>query len=258
MKNYLLIAALAAFLPAISAQAAIISNGTLETTVGQNGSISGNSTYTLDGSGNVTEGGTDIGLDAGAWLWTRLSKGFEYSSTGGNGGGGAFVETSVNNMNGKPRAVAFFADDSKSSTGQYDFAMDVFFNDTNDGDSLLNVELYAWNSGDTAPGLSVGGATADDNTYNVTNLGGSTTILNNVQVTSGSITASTWTNVSLGSVDLGTGYDSYAWRIGMVGAEPGDEVAFDNVTVTAVPEPSAFGLLAGLTAFAWMALRRRK
>jgi hypothetical protein len=45
------------------------------------------------------------------------------------------------------------------------------------------------------------------------------------------ITEAAWTAVSLGSIDLGIGYNYYAWRIGVVGANDGDQYAIDNVGV---------------------------
>jgi len=37
--------------------------------------------------------------------------------------------------------------------------------------------------------------------------------------------------VNLGALDLGDGYDFYAWRIGIVSATVDDRFAFDNVHI---------------------------
>lgn len=171
---------------------------------------------------------------ANQWVWSDLSRGFEYNADGGAGGvsDGAFVQSAADDFNQKPRAVLYFADDNKLTTGPLDFGIDVFFQD-NTVDNALQflVELYAWNDSDLSPLLSAGGGTGNDPTYNLTDLGDSITILN-TQVLATSVTSSTWTTIPLGSADVGTGFDNYAWRIGVMGATPTDTFAFDNVTVT--------------------------
>jgi hypothetical protein len=106
--------------------------------------------------------------------------------------------------------------------------MDVFLDDNSASNALtFLVELYAWNSGQTGPKLSLGGPTANVATYNVTTLGGAQTILN-ARIAATSVADAAWQTVTLGKVDLGSGYDFYAWRIGVMGQTNGDGFAFDN------------------------------
>lgn len=72
-------------------------------------------------------------------------------------------------------------------------------------------------------------------------------------------TAGEWKTVTVtGSLDLATGYDFYAWRVGVVGADgtDGDIASFDNITV--VPEPGTFALLAEFTGLISVMIRRRR
>ncbi|MCC5844359.1 MAG: PEP-CTERM sorting domain-containing protein [Verrucomicrobia bacterium] len=264
MKNTHITAALAVFLSAITTQASIITNGNLETQVNkETKSITavGTNVYFLDPeldvsvSSGVTSGsGEKTDTSANEWLWTQMNGGFQYSETGGVGGGGAFI---ANDQRTNPRAVGFFADDGKASTGLYDFSMDVYFDTHESRNPIFNVELYAWNDGDNRPRLTMGGAPPDngDFAYNDSHFGDAVAILDNVQIASDSVTASTWTTISLGSYDLGGGYDFYAWRIGVVGADGNDDYRFDNVT--AIPEPSSLMLMA-LAGLSLYGLRFRK
>lgn len=259
--NKSLLSAAATILPLITSHAAIISNGDLNTAITQYGSAAGNSTYTIDGVGNVTENAVDTLVDVDEWVWASVTRGFEYSATGGDTGeGGAFIQSAGDDFNQKPRAVLQFAQDSQATTGDVSISMDVFFDDNSAANALFfNIELFAWDSGDIAPGLSVAGATGNDATYNVTSAGEATLLLNNVQLAASSFTDATWETASIASsLDLGVGYDFYAWRIGVVGGTPGDTFAFDNLTVTAIPEPDTYALLASLTGFTFIMLRRRQ
>ena len=225
-------------------EGAVVSNGDLNKAVGQYGSTRGNSGYYLDTStGNVLEDQTissaggianaDTGVDAGQWVWSTLTRGLAYDGSGGDSGeGGAFVAYSPGDpFNQKPRAVAQFASDGGATVGLQTICMDVFLDDNSAANALLfDVEVYAWNGGEIGPKLSLGGATGNDPTYNHTILGDAVTLLN-TQVLASSVADATWEKVTLGSVDLGAGYDYYAWRIGVMGATNGDDFAFDNIIV---------------------------
>lgn len=260
MKKIALFTTTAFVLSAFHAHAAIIANGNFNTAVSQNSSFAGNSEFTLNTTTfDVEEDGSDTGVNAGEWVWTNLTRGFEYSGTGGDTGeGGALVNYSGgDSFNQKPRGVAQFSNDGSATTGSQTISMDVFMDDNTASNALsFIVELYAWNSGDTGPLLSLGGATANDSSYNVTTLGDATTILNTI-VTAASVSDAAWDTVTLGSVDLGTGYDYYAWRIGAMGQTDGDAYAFDNISVvSAIPEPSAI-VLFSIAGVMLLLLRRR-
>ncbi|CAA7172135.1 Unannotated, partial [Lentimonas sp. CC21] len=158
----------------------------------------------------------------------------DYSATGGNGGGGGFVMDPATNLNNKPRAIMQFVDDGKATTGVVSITLDFKFNLTGTG-MFGNIELYGWNDGQTGPELSAGGPNANDPTYNVTNLGDATNLLGGtgVQIAASSFTADEWGTATIASsLDLGTGYDFYAWRVGIVGADgPNDLASFDNLIV---------------------------
>jgi hypothetical protein len=241
-----------------SAHAALITNGDLETSVSNFGDNAGDSEYSLDASNNVfVSGGSvpngDTGLDANEWVSTSLSRAFNWSATGGNGGTGGFVADG-NAGNEKPRAVGFFADDGGATTGIVDISIDIFLSQAS---QFMQVELWGWDNGETGPELSWGGPDANLTNYNVTTLNDATSLL---AASADTATLDTWTTVDLGSVDLGTGgYDHYAWRIGIVGStsSTSDGYAFDNVTVAPIPEPSSLALMAvGLGAC--LLLRRRR
>lgn len=211
---------------------ALISNGRLDQIVGQYSGIAGNSEYTLDTTTlNILENGSDTGVDANAWLWSALTRGFSYdASGGGTGQGGAFVGSS--DFNQKPRAVAQFATDGKTTQSWQSIKMDVLMDDNTASNALtLLVELYAWNTGELGPQISLGGGTVNDPSYNVTNLNDAATLLNTT-IAATAVGDATWETFDLGNVDLGSGYDYYAWRIGIMGAEIGDNFAFDNLTVS--------------------------
>ena len=220
--------------PAASPAGGIISNGDLNAAVPTAGSGLGSTAYTVDASDNVTEGGADIGRDTNQWVRSALTRGFAYSASGGSSGDGSFVQESSDTFNEKPRAVLQFAKDGKTTTGSAKIEMDVYFDDNDvDNDLYFNVELYAWNDGETAPALSTGGGTADTNSYNVTTLNDAVALLDNVQLAASDFSDATWTTATVSdSVALGGGYDYYAWRIGVVGASVGDNFAFENLEVS--------------------------
>ena len=221
-----------------SATGSIISNGRLNTVVSQYPSSLGDSAYYLDPTTLVvfeqrpTGSPINTGREAGTWLWSTLTRGFAYSANGGAGGtgDGAFVSyTPGDPFNQRPRAVAQFAADNKTTRGSQTLRMDVFMDDNSASDPLtFLVELYAWNSGQTGPKLSLGGGSANNATYNSTVLGNAQTILK-TQIAAASVPDAAWQTATLGTVDLGNGYDFYAWRIGMMGQTTGDAFAFDNV-----------------------------
>jgi hypothetical protein len=216
----------------------IISNGSLDQAVTQYGSSKGDTGYFLDASTlNVLEQPTtgspvDTGRIAGEWVWTTLTRGFAYNPDGRATGNGAFGAYSPGDpYNQRPRAVAQFAANYKSTTGQQPLQLDVFLDDNSATNPLtLIVELYGWNTGQTGPRLSLGGSTANVPTYNVTSLGNARTVLN-AQIPAGTVADANWQTVTLGPLDLGAGHDFYAWRIGVMGHSPGDVYSFDNLRV---------------------------
>ena len=170
---------------------------------------------------------------ANQWVWSSLTRGFAYDPDGGaNGAGdGAFVQTAVNLVE-NPRAVLYFVDDNKLTTGLVNFGLDAFFDDNSEDNPLqFIVEVYAWDDNQIAPSLSAGGPTPNDPNYNLTDLGEAVSILQ-AQVIASDIDDATWQTSALGSAIVGDGYDNYVWRIGILGATDGDFFAFDNVTTT--------------------------
>lgn len=233
---------------ATSASAAIVANGDFETTVtelsgygnGDSGFALNTTTFNIEVVVGTNPGETPAKVNE--WVWPDLTKVPAYSETGGKDGGGGFIQ-SGDEPNGKARGTLQHADDGQATTGLVDVSIDVFFNEASGSELSLYVELYAWNSGDTSPALSLGGGTSDSTDYNVTTLNGASTLLTN-QVFASNVTPSTWTTISLAdNLDLGTGNDYYSWRIGVVGEDTdGDIFAFDNVTV--IPEPATLGMIA--------------
>lgn len=232
----------AALFMAVCAQSAVIYNGDLSAPVNKEGNNGGKTIYFLDAStekvnyyvtGESTNT-TTVGVSE--WMISKVSRGFEYSRTGGVTGDGAFVQHSDNAFNGKPRSVFQFAKDNKATKGSIDIKIDVFLDDNSSGADTLSfwVDLYAWNTGEDGVCLSVWEKSLD-------NLGtDAVTLLDTVVLSSGTIANAAWTTVDVGTIDLGTGYDYYAWRISVLGAGVDDIFAFDNVVV---PEPATMGLL---------------
>ncbi|BCX50329.1 hypothetical protein HAHE_42370 [Haloferula helveola] len=218
-------------------------NGDLNLPVGVvGGTGDGAAAFSFDPLSNeVLYNGTGTGRGSNEWIEAGSTRGFTYSPDGGAGGSGdgAFIEDTALSFNQKPRAVFYFVDDDKQSTGLLEFGIDVFFEDNSPANPLqFLIELYGWDDGQAGPALSWGGPNANDPTYNVTALGDAVTILSN-PVLASSIAAGTWQTVSLGSADVGSGYDNYAWRIGVLGATDGDTFGFDNLTVSTGAAPEA-------------------
>ncbi len=250
-------AILAALWIAGTASAALITNGDLEVQpTSPSGATydQGNSRWYLGDDDNQyrapnTGSFIDTGLDANEWGFEpALTRGFQYSTTGGNGGGGGWVNDNPANLNGKARGVAFFANDGKASQGDWTASIDILFNGSG---QQIQVQLYGWNTGETAPVLSMGGSTTDFTGWYHTTANDATTVLD---TTISASDLGNWQTVDLGTLSLGSGKDRYAWRVGVAGATAGTNFAVDNLTV--VPEPATFGLV-GLGAAAFLLRRRR-
>jgi arylsulfatase A-like enzyme len=217
----------------------VLSGGDFNQPISQYNSTDGNSLYRMDSSLNVTENGADTGIDANEWVWSTLSRGFQYDPNGGAAGqGGAFVSyTGPDSFNQKPRGVIQFATGGQSVAGVQEIRMDVQMQDNSAANPLLfNLEVYAWNTGQVGPGLSLGGPNANDPTYNQTILGDAATLLK-TQISASDLPDSAWNSLSVGNIDLGVGYDFYAWRIGVQGATDGDDFAFDNISLHPLSVP---------------------
>ncbi|MFC7337693.1 Ig-like domain-containing protein [Haloferula chungangensis] len=197
------------------------------------GTTSGNTPYYLDPTTNIVQ--SEVGGDsvrANQWVLPTASSGFVFGADSGSAGMGDGAMIGSGSYNARPRAVFYFADDNKESTGLLDFGMDVFLDDNSpENDLKFLVEIYAWNDEEIEPRLSWGGPTANVATYNLTDLGEAVTLLNR-QVLASSAADASWQTLALGSADVGAGYDNYVWRIGVMGATNGDVFAFDNVTVS--------------------------
>jgi PKD repeat protein len=229
-------------LAAGSVKASIVYNGDFSTEVLQDTStastIAGNEAYSLDGSGNVTNvtAGGITDSDTNQWFISKLTSLPTWGADAGSGGigDGALVQVPLDNVNNKPRGIIQFAHDGKATTGAVGIAIDFKFNLTDTG-MFGNIELYAWNEGDVAPTFSQGGATADSAVYNVTDAGNAVNLLGEtgVQIAASGFSADTWKTVKVtNSLDLGSGYDYYAWRIGLVGADgPNDTATYDNLSI---------------------------
>ena len=212
----------------------LVSNGDLNEAVNQNGSAVGTGAFSLDPRTlEVLEDGVATGVVADEWLWSSLTRGFEYRGNGGSTDeDGAFVSSASGiPKNLKPRAIAQFARDLKATQGTRRLRIDVLVEDDRPGDPLtILVELYAWNSGQTGPKLSMGGAEPSVPSYNVTRPNDAKTILS-TEISATSVANGSWETVELGTVALGSGYDFYAWRIGVMSATDDDRFAFDNIRI---------------------------
>jgi len=125
------------------------------------------------------------------------------------------------------RANLLFVEDAKATTGTQSVVFDVYLHDKSGADPSfgelgMRFELFAWNEGDTAPVLSASGPSATS--YNPWDQGGAVLLMDKtVGVTGSTIPADieiandSYTSVTFGGIETGTGYDYYAWRIGALG-----------------------------------------
>jgi len=184
------------------------------------------------------------GIGANEWLLPSLIRGFIYVAEGGANvtDDGAFRAN--NSLTGFPRSVLHFIDDNSTSTGLLQFNLDVLLDDNTPINPLtFQIELYAWNDDQAAPILSSAGETANESTYEVTQLGDATTILN-LQLPASEFQSETFETISLGVVNIEEGFDNYVWRIGVFGHDlfindgtrVDDVFGFDNLTVSPIPE----------------------
>jgi len=213
----------------------LISNGDLNTPVNQYNNNSGVTVFSLNPRTlKVLANNIETDIQANEWLWSGLTRGFQYrQSSEEAGGNGAFISREIRGVHAtfRPRAVAQFSRDLKATKGTRTLRIDVMLDDNSvRGELTLLVELYAWNQGQAAPVLSMGGPHPNKPTYHVTNLNDATTLLS-TQVQASSVVDNSWETVNLGALDLGDGYDFYAWRIGIVSATVDDRFAFDNVHI---------------------------
>lgn len=116
--------------------------------------------------------------------------------------------------------------DSKATLGLVGVAMNYTLGA---GDSVT-LELYGWNSGETSVGLTWGGS-RDGGTWNDTVVGDATTLLSKTYTTGTSLSE---------TVDLGAGYDYYAWRVGRsagnVVRANADQTTFSGLSVAVAVE----------------------
>ncbi|MFC7337692.1 hypothetical protein ACFQY0_10930 [Haloferula chungangensis] len=213
----------------------LISNGNLNVPVDQYEDNSGDTVFRLDPTTlRVLANGEDTEIQSNEWLWSSLTRGFQYSENGGTSGdSGAFIEGAPSHLLGymRPRAVAQFSKDLKATQGSRTLRMEVLLDDNSRAGRLtLLVELLAWNSDQTGPELSMGGPHANEPTYHVTRLNDATALLH-TEIPAVSIADNAWETIDLGTVDLADGYDFYAWRIGVVSATTKDRFAFDNLRI---------------------------
>lgn len=213
----------------------MVTNGDLDAVVNQYGSNSGAAGYSLDTTtlNVMDDGSTDTGVDANEWLWSTLTRGFSYDPNGGDGGtgDGAFVQNGSSRFNQRFRSVILFADDQKETTGEREVRVDLFLDDNTASNALtFHCELFAWNSTQAGPSLSLGG---DQSGYNLTAPGDAVTLLDTT-VAATEVSDATWETQLLGTFDVGSGYDFYAWRIGVSGQADGDFFAFDNLRATSL------------------------
>ncbi len=235
---------------ATASYGALISNGDMNTAVSTQPDTHGGTILGVDQSdGTITGGINDpVVASVNEWVLTTLTRGFTYDATGGRDGTGGFVRRATN-QNAKPRGFVFFAQDDKATTGSQIISMDSLVIDANSGLSV-NVQLYAWNFGQTGAQLGVGGDNADTFVFDYDVLGDAVKLLETSIVE----TTGEWATTELGTAELGTGYDYYAWRISVVGAGGADTFSVDNLTV--IPEPATLGMVAAFGG-AVLFIRRR-
>ncbi|CAA6690037.1 MULTISPECIES: PEP-CTERM sorting domain-containing protein [unclassified Lentimonas] len=248
----------------IASNAAIVGNGRFDAAPSVYRQSSASVGYYLNAaSGDIFCGGkhpfektVDTKIDLNQWLITSNVQSPQYDATGGNVGGGMVMRPD-GILKNRPRAILQFAQDDKTTKGIVNISIDFKFNHTDTG-MVGNVELYGWNAGETGPILSIGGPTDNSADFNVTVAGGAVNLLGGtgVKIPASDFSADTWKTVTIEGVDLGTGFDFFAWRLGFVGADGGDIASFDNIVD--IPEPETFTLLFGLTGLALVFIRRRQ
>ncbi|WP_233246118.1 hypothetical protein [Coraliomargarita sinensis] len=167
----------------------------------------------------------------------------------------------------RARALAQSVFDNQTNTGLFNFQFDIKISATPvAGNDDLAVYLLGWNDGQTSPQVDL--ANSNDAYLNLVFINGASSLLggNEIILVNDGVTAAatdlgiaadnTFDSVSI-EVDLGvSGYDYYA--VVFTGESDSDvEFSIDNVGLVAVPELSAFGLLASCFGLACVMVRRR-
>ncbi|MCH7226822.1 hypothetical protein [Haloferula sp. A504] len=149
---------------------------------------------------------------------------------------------------GNLRANLLFVEDGGATTTPQTVEVDVYLNDlTHGADSngplYLWFEVFAWNAGETGPVLSANGG--DASFYNGWLQRDAVKVLDVKVAQTGSGIAGAkevpkqYTTVELGEIDVGAGYDFYAWRVGAAGYDGNDgttgpdQFRLRNLTVSA-------------------------
>lgn len=219
----------------------VIINGSFEQAVVPYANSNGGTLLKLDAAHNVIVvasptdiTGTDTGLDTDEWVLTTLARGFAYSPTSGNPGG-AMVQNSRNDGNGKGRGFLQFVADGSNTRGLQTMSADLMLQEQNVAHAPLTLqfELYGWT--ETVDGYAFTLGAPDAGLFNFEANGGS--VSNLVLLLKDTVVATTnsaWRRVTLPVVDFGAGYDCLCLRIAVANqdADTGsgaDIYAVDNV-----------------------------